>query len=135
PHRRRVPAFYLDPTEVTVRDYCRVTQGFRYPEGAPMPPDHPVTFVSWLDAVSYAEEVGKRLPDEAEYDLAATAGGRRRFPWGDTSPPAGGWEVGPVGTPAYDRLRLDGQPAVLGLFSNAAEWTGSWFAPYPGQQE
>jgi hypothetical protein len=130
-HRRSVPPFYLDTTEVTIQDYLTVMPGFRYPRGAPMPLDHPVAFVSWLDAITYAEEIGKRLPDEVEYEWTATAGGRRKFPWGDAADLIREWKIGPVGTPAHDRLELDGQPPVLGLFSNAAEWTSSWYAIYP----
>src|SRR5262249_46953630 len=36
--------------------------------------------------------------------------------------------------PAYDRLKLRGQPPVFGLYSNVAEWTSSWGA-YPGLTE
>ena len=37
----------------------------------------PRTFVNWDDAVAYAEKIGRRLPDETEYEFAATAGGKR----------------------------------------------------------
>lgn len=37
-------------------------------------PDRPLTFVSWFAAAAYCEHHGKRLPSEAEWELAASPG-------------------------------------------------------------
>jgi formylglycine-generating enzyme len=47
---------------------------FRYPQGPNKPKassDHPVTQVSWNDAVAYANWKGKRLPTQWEWEYAA----------------------------------------------------------------
>ncbi len=130
----RIPAFYLDTTEVLTRDYHAWLLG----EGAgrqppKQPPDHPAGWVDWDRAVAYAEWLGKRLPDEAEYEYAATACGKARFPWGGARGPlkAGTWAFGRAGQPEQDRLALPGEPAVYGLYSNVAEWTSSWSGQHP----
>jgi formylglycine-generating enzyme required for sulfatase activity len=133
-HQRRVPAFYLDRTEVTAGAYRRWLLG---PKFKPRPGDadlRAAASLSWDHAVAYAEKAGKRLPDEAEYEYAATDRGRSRFPWGDSGKLFQGkkWTFGPVGEPGNDRLDLPGQPPVFGLYSNVAEWTSSWLGRAPG---
>ncbi len=133
PHQRSVAAFYLDSAEVTIGEYRRFSRfltpshrGFKTP-----PPDaHPISFVTWPEALAYAEKAGKRLPMEAEYEYAATMAGTRKFPWGDDDKRLVDWPIGPVRQPDWDRTPTD--PPVFGLYSNVAEWTVSMQGPYPG---
>jgi gamma-glutamyl hercynylcysteine S-oxide synthase len=108
--------------------------------------DHlPVLHVCWYEAEAYCRWARRRLPTEAEWELAASAepapGGRgigprrRRYPWGDTAP-----------TPARANLDLThaGPVAVNScpegdsafgcrqMVGNVWEWTADDFRPYPG---
>jgi iron(II)-dependent oxidoreductase len=108
--------------------------------------DHlPVLHVNWYEAEAYCKWAGRRLPTEAEWEMAAsaesTADGRgitdrkRRFPWGDEPPTPdranldwramGCVEVGalPAGDSAFGCRQMIG---------NVWEWTASDFGPYPG---
>jgi formylglycine-generating enzyme required for sulfatase activity len=82
-----------------------------------------VTYVTFAEALSYAESIGMRLPIEEEYEFAATAGGTQSFPWGEEKNLIGHWEFGPAGEPRFDHTNTN--PPVYGLYSNVAEWTDS----------
>jgi sulfatase modifying factor 1 len=65
---------------------------WRHPSGPAGPsaedlPDHPVTQISGADAEAYCKWLGGRLPTLDEWEVAARAGSRSRWPWGDTFDP------------------------------------------------
>jgi formylglycine-generating enzyme required for sulfatase activity len=137
-HEVNVGPFELDTTEVTVAEYEAAFGDLppQLSELQPPPgPDAPVVHVLHHDATAYAEAVGKRLPTEGEYEFAATAGAKRRFPWGDSEQPlrdgkGWNWRFGDVrGVDDFDHTDTD--PPVYGLFSNVAEWTSSFPKVYP----
>jgi serine/threonine protein kinase/formylglycine-generating enzyme required for sulfatase activity len=99
-HRVEVPAFFIDKYEVTNAQYWEFVQhtGHAMPvhwrqNGNRVPPgreNHPVTYLSWIDADAYARWCGKRLPTEAEWEKAAAWDAAKslhyRFPWGNEEP-------------------------------------------------
>jgi serine/threonine-protein kinase len=134
-HPRTVAAFSLDRTEVSLGDFrshCARLVSRLLDELEPKPNElDPVTFVIYADALEYAEVVGKRLPTEAEFEYAATNGGKSRYPWGNEARDLPNWTFGVAGEPTFDVTTT--VPPVFGLYSNVAEITDSWYIPYPGQ--
>ncbi len=101
--------------------------------------DAPVTGVSWYEAQAYAAFRDKRLPSEAEWEVAAswdpTLGRMRLFPWGDEQVEddvaVNGrttWGASIVGTQAQNTSAL-GLHDVVG---NLWQWTASPFCGYDG---
>jgi iron(II)-dependent oxidoreductase len=105
----------------------------------PLEEHKPVIHVCWYEADAYCNFKKRRLPSEAEWELAAScepsASEKRAFPWGD-SPPDGKRaaldlsshvcaDVGahPLGDSAFGCRQMIG---------NVWEWTASDFLPYPG---
>jgi formylglycine-generating enzyme required for sulfatase activity/tRNA A-37 threonylcarbamoyl transferase component Bud32 len=129
-HTQLVAPFFLDVIEVTVGEYRQRRQPPPEVVDHGLADECAVRYTSFDMAVDYAEAVGKRLPDEAEFEFAATAGGTRPFPWPEADRQIKEWPFGRVREPAFDRL--DTRPPVYGLYSNVAEWTTSHPFPYPG---
>jgi formylglycine-generating enzyme required for sulfatase activity/ribosomal protein S27E len=127
-HDRRIPPFRLDAREVSVGDYDRAPLWDRPRAGAA--PNLPLTHVGYDLAMAWAERYGKRLPSEAEYEVAASPGGA--FPWGasEAEIAADDWPLLPSDGPTHDVT----PSGVRGLFSAPAEWTSTWMQPYPGAQ-
>jgi gamma-glutamyl hercynylcysteine S-oxide synthase len=107
----------------------------RYDRLEVLPPHRPVVHVSWYEADAYCRWAGRRLPTEAEWELAAATTDKRRFPWGN-APPDGtranldGRFAGPIDVGAL----ADGDSAhgCRQMIGNVWEWTASDFLPFPG---
>jgi formylglycine-generating enzyme required for sulfatase activity len=151
-----LPTYYIGRYEVTVAQFSMFVEatGFRVDDGAlARPANHPVTHISWPDALAYCRwlessllgspatpnflreliENGWRvsLPTEAEWEKAARGSDGRIFPWGDT--------------PRRDRANYEATDSApvgsfncpecpFGLFDmsgNVWELTSSAYRPYP----
>jgi formylglycine-generating enzyme required for sulfatase activity len=155
-HSIQVEIFYIDRFPVTNEEYKRFvdetghpvpfydvswcdTQGYNWdPETRAFPEgkdDHPVVLVKWTDALAYARWAGKRLPTEAEWELAARGLDGRIWPWGNRSAPgrSNTLEAGVGATTSVQRhVPYGASPeGVADMIGNVWEWTSSLFRPYP----
>lgn len=100
--------------------------------------DHPMIHVNWWEADAFCRWADRRLPTEAEWEVAATTGpdGVRRpwFPWGDRDPKPdeAALDGGRAGTVPVGALAAgDGPWGHRQLIGNVWEWTATTFEPYP----
>ena len=110
----------------------------RFDRWEPLPPGEPVCHVCWYEADAFARWAGRRLPTEAEWEVAAggtASGAVRQWPWGDEAPDASLANLWPVGAqPAPVGTFPEGRSSwgVEQLVGDVWEWTSSDFGPYPG---
>ena len=137
-------SYYIDKYEVTNYEYKKFLDSSGYDE---LPghwdngtyslgtEDHPVTHVTWREALTYALWADKTLPSEAQWEKAARGMDGRLFPWGNN------YEKG------QSNIDIDGSRALVKVGSypedvspyqvydmagNVMEWTIDWYLPYPG---
>ncbi len=146
--RRKVKLrdFYIDKYEVTNKEFnfflrsldeeirlkympyfwpVNINHEKYYPEDRA---DHPVIGVSWEAANAYALWKGNRLPTEEEWEVAASGGKSRLYPWGSRYDPdkCNTIETG-IGNTTEVGSFLKGH-SLFGchdMAGNAAEWTCS----------
>jgi len=136
-----VPAFFIDRTEVTNEQYQKFvdeahhTAPTNWKNGKFLPGDGklPVVNVSWNDAVDYARWAKKRLPTEAEWELAARGTDGRVYPWGNqwNATKANTQDAGRGGITEVGSYPLGLSPfGAVDMIGNVWEWTSSGLSSY-----
>jgi formylglycine-generating enzyme required for sulfatase activity len=153
--KRELPEFWIDKTPVTNAEYARFVSDMEVTNAEYVhvagidldckppehwkgntPPgeiaDHPVTFVSWHDALAYAAWAGKRLPTEEEWEKAARGTDGRTYPWGDEEPTlkrCNFWDDIAGSTSPVGKYSPQGDSpyGCVDMAGNVWEWTASGY--------
>lgn len=159
-HTVVLPAYRIGVYPVTVRQYAAFIQQVKT-QPVPLntgwfnrqPPrdrlDHPVTNVTWYDAVAYCDWLSGytgrpyRLPSEAEWEKAARGPEGRRYPWGDAWDAANAHlgdsttavVVSATGPALPARPRSASPYGCCDLLGNVQEWTCTLWGSQPTAPE
>jgi formylglycine-generating enzyme required for sulfatase activity len=147
-HVVKLAPFWIDRTEVTAEDmracidrgdctlglgkaaHCTIDRS---------EPKLPINCVPWQTADAYCRAVSKRLPTEAEWELAAGAGQKVRYPWGSA---AAGCNLAVTlmsnrsgaSCSAQGPMPVGSHPKGASIFGvedmagNVEEWVADWYA-------
>jgi formylglycine-generating enzyme required for sulfatase activity len=150
-HQVAIEPFYIDVHPVTNEQFCRFLEAMGSDKDAqnndlirlresrlkriagkltiePGYAQHPVVGVSWYGATAYAQWAGKRLPTEAEWEIAALGGqADAQFPSGNAIEKSQANFFSSDTTPV-----MSFSPNGYGLFDmagNVYEWCADWYDP------
>ena len=111
----------------------------------PVTPTFPVMHVNWYEANAYCAWVGRRLPTEAEWEIAASGRpspdgksvdvSKTRYPWGNEPPSRHQANLDSIAMGCVDVRAFPAGDSPFGcrqLIGNVWEWTADTFGPYPG---
>jgi formylglycine-generating enzyme required for sulfatase activity len=141
-HRVYLGSYWFDRIEVTNARYRQCVEG----GGCALPKDRqtfedyqraqqPVTNITWNQARSFCQWIGKRLPTEAEWEKAARGTDGRRYPWGNDGEALKHHmsnrelTTGDVEVDLVRRRAATASPyGVFDLIGSVSEWVKDWYA-------
>jgi formylglycine-generating enzyme required for sulfatase activity len=129
--------FWIDIHQTTNAQYGAFLEqtGGQPPEIWPANENNPVRGVTWEQAGAYCAWANKRLPSEAEWEVAGRGPGQNPplYPWGE-DPSAGGkalqlpdQDTYEVGSQAFNKSPF----GVFDLVGNVWEWVGEPYGSVP----
>lgn len=144
-HRVYLAEYWIGSTEVTVSQFRAFVEATGYSaDSAALPSDrddHPVTSVSWDDAVAFCKWVSQvtgravRLPTEAEWEKASRGTDGRLYPWGN--------ELADSTRANFNHVEDEGDSTSVGNYPRGAspygamdmagnvwEWVNDWYQEY-----
>lgn len=125
--QRKIDSFFISNTEVTVRQFKAFCDNL-HKTFPPQPPGSdeysPVRNITWYEAVGYCKWVKGRLPTEAEWEYAASAGLSVKYSGGNS---AGKVAVYNRVKPASVGAKAPNQFGVYDMTGNVAEWCDDWY--------
>jgi formylglycine-generating enzyme required for sulfatase activity len=133
-HRAQISAFELLETEVTEAQYEAVmasNPSCRYNDTGGS--EFPVECVAWIEAKTFCETVGGRLPTEAEWEYSLRAGTTSVFSCGEDQSCVGevAWYFGNSGGQKHPvKTKRANEYAVYDMLGNVQEWTNDWYDEY-----
>ncbi len=104
-----------------------------------MRPHAAVVHINWFEASAWCRWAGRRLPTEAEWELAASGSPedineKRTYPWGDEKPAEKHVNMNSRAMRTIDVGALPDGDSAYGcrqMLGNVWEWTADTFEPYP----
>lgn len=105
-----------------------------------MRPHAAVIHINWFEASAWCRWAGRRLPSEAEWELAASGtpdniNEKRRYPWGHAAATEKHVNMNSRAMRTIDVGALPDGDSAFGcrqMLGNVWEWTADTFKPYPG---
>jgi iron(II)-dependent oxidoreductase len=136
----QVNDFWIDAYEVTVANFQQYLDqtGEQPPANWPDEPNIPVRGVTWDQANAFCTWAKKRLPNEAEWEIAGRGSGENAplYPWGNDPDAGGKVESLPLSEPyAVGTFAFNVSPSgVYDLVGNVWEWVGQPYTEVPAGQ-
>lgn len=148
-HKVHLDGYWMDRHEVTNAMYeacvnaraCKrpiesasITHQFYF--GNQRYSNYPVIFVTWNQAQAYCEWAGRRLPTEAEWEMAASGRENYIYPWGNDFPTDDPKEylnsaLRFIDTMPVGYFQKGASPyGLLDMAGNVLEWVADWMGAY-----